>query len=99
MPKLSVAPPFYPIIYVRGYAMAQAEIDNGLFDRHIPGEHLFRDTVTVSAKQRNGIWDIRYNFMNDSWGERTSKKIMQDEGDTISSLSSRRKGSRAGCGL
>lgn len=39
------------------------------FDREIPGEYLFRDTVTIRATRDGDNWRIRYNLTDQSWGE------------------------------
>lgn len=50
-----------------------------MFDKHISGEYLFRDTITISAKQSETSWNINFNFMSDGWGDKITTKIMQDE--------------------
>ncbi len=37
--------------------------------RHIPGEHLFRDTVTVRATRVEDGWNMRYVMADEQWGE------------------------------
>jgi hypothetical protein len=37
--------------------------------RHIPGEHLFRDTVTVRATRVEDGWNMRYVLADEQWGE------------------------------
>ena len=55
------------------------EIDKVLFfDKHLPGEFLYRDTVTVRATPSKGGWNVRYNFIDDYWGESKGKAIEQD---------------------
>jgi len=45
-------------------------IDGFLFlDRHVEGEYLFRDTVTVSAARRKDAWAVRYNMTDERWSE------------------------------
>ena len=56
------------------------EIDGFLvFDKHIPGEYLFRDTITVRAVQNNAGWDVRYSLMGAKWGESAGNKVQHDE--------------------
>jgi hypothetical protein len=55
------------------------EIDGFLFDKHIPGEYLFRNTLTIRATSSDTGWDIRYSFMDDNWGESTRDVVKQDD--------------------
>lgn len=55
------------------------EIDEFLFDKHIPGEYLFRNTLTIRATKSDTGWDIRYSFMDDNWGETAREEIRQDD--------------------
>jgi hypothetical protein len=56
------------------------EIDGFLFlDRHVPGEYLFRNTVTVRATPRDDGWSIRYNMTDDRWSEQTGTAAKEDD--------------------
>jgi hypothetical protein len=56
------------------------EIDEFLFfDRKIPGEYLFRNTVVIRATSNADGWKIRYNLADDSWGESRGRKAEYDE--------------------
>jgi len=56
------------------------EIDRVLFfDKHIPGEYLFRNTLSLRARETATGWDLRYSLMDDAWGESARKEIMQDD--------------------
>ncbi len=55
------------------------EIDGILFfDKHIPGEFLYRNTVTIKATPSSGLWNVRYNFIDDNWGESRGKAVEKD---------------------
>ena len=57
------------------------EIDGFLFlDKHVPGEYLFRNTVTVRALPKDDGWSIRYNMTDDQWSEQTGTPAKEDEG-------------------
>ena len=46
------------------------EIDGFLiFDRKIPSEYLFRDTITVRARKAENGWTLRYILSDEDWGE------------------------------
>lgn len=58
------------------------EIDNVLFDDHIPGEYLFRDTIIVQAAPRPGGWHVSYIFADDGWGE-DKGSVAERDGDAF----------------
>ncbi len=43
-------------------------------DRHIPGEYLFRDTISIRATPADDGWRIRYTFTDENWGESLGRK-------------------------
>ena len=47
-------------------------------DRHIPGEYLFRDTLSIRATPDDAGWTVRYGFTDASWGEGAGKKAELD---------------------
>ena len=56
------------------------EIDGILFfNKHIPGEFLFRNTLSLRARETENGWNVRYSTMDDSWGESTQNEIMHDD--------------------
>lgn len=56
------------------------EIDEFLFfDRKIPGEYLFRNTVVIRATPNADGWKIRYNLADDAWGESRGREADYDE--------------------
>ena len=61
------------------------EIDGILFfDSHIPGEYLFRNTLSLRPTETDTGWNVRYSFMDDAWGESAPNDIMRDnQGDYI----------------
>ena len=68
------------------------EIDGRLFSRRrVPGENLFRDTVTIRATaQSDGGWRVRYNPSDESWAEGRGREAeLSDDGVRIP-LSSRK---------
>ncbi len=45
-------------------------VDGSLWlDRHIPGEYLFRDTVSIRATPGKDGWTVRYALSDQAWGE------------------------------
>lgn len=74
-------------VHTTGY-----EVDGRLWlDRHIPGEHLYRNTVVVRARRTDAGWSIRYNFLDDAWGESRGREAERgDDGTPYIPLSSRK---------
>ena len=64
------------------------------FDKHVPGEYLYRNTVTVRATPQEKGWSIRYNLTDDQWSENPGKPVEEDEAGWYVPLSSD-KGFRA----
>lgn len=55
------------------------EIDGRLFfSQHIPGENLYRNTLTIRATPKDDGWNLRYNLTDDSWGESRGREVKQD---------------------
>lgn len=55
------------------------EIDGFLFfDRSIPGEYLFRDTVVIRAMPGEDGWRVRYNLADDDWSDSRGKEAARD---------------------
>lgn len=48
------------------------------FDKHVPGEYLYRNTVTVRATPQAKGWSIRYNLTDDQWSEDQGKPVEED---------------------
>ena len=67
------------------------QIENQLwFDEHIPGEFLFRDTISIRATEKTDDWTIRYVLTEDSWGENRGKKLEEDNHGLFIPLKSRK---------
>lgn len=65
------------------------EIDKKLwFDGEVPGEYLFRDTVTVRAMRTDEGWSIRYNLTDEKWAESRGTEAQHDDGGWFIPLSS-----------
>jgi len=64
-------------------------IDRALFlDTHIPGEYLFRDTVTVRATRDGDGWNVRYVLADERWGENRGRDVEEDDAGRFIPLSS-----------
>ena len=48
------------------------------FDHHIPGEYLFRDTLSIRATPGKDDWTLRYTFADEGWGETPGKAVAKD---------------------
>lgn len=56
------------------------EIDEFLFfDRNIPGEYLFRNTIVIRATPDKDSWNIRYNLTDDSWSDNRGREALNDD--------------------
>ncbi len=60
------------------------------FDRQIPGEYLFRDTVSIRATPDEEGWTVRYNLADSSWGEGAGHRVEQDDQGIYIPLRSRK---------
>ena len=58
--------------------------------RHIPGEHLFRDTVTVRATRVADGWNMRYVLADEQWGESRGVDAERDGEDWVIPLKSQK---------
>ena len=56
--------------------------------RHIPGEHLFRNTVTLRATRADDGWNMRYVMADDQWGESRGVEAERDGEDWLIPLKS-----------
>jgi hypothetical protein len=55
------------------------EIDGFLFlDRTVPGEYLFRNTVTIRVTRDDTGYRIHYNCSDDSWSESAGREVEKD---------------------
>jgi PGAP1-like protein len=55
------------------------EIDGFLFfDRDLPGEYLFRNTLMVRATPAADGWKVRYSLTDDAWSERRGLSAQED---------------------
>ena len=67
------------------------EIDEFLFfDRSIPGEYLFRNTVVIRVSTSDDGIKAKYNFSDDSWGESNGSEIKHDAQGMYIPLKSRK---------
>ncbi len=56
------------------------EIDGFLFfDRTVPGEYLFRNTVVIRITSDAEGFKVRYNFSDDAWSESNGSEIKSDD--------------------
>ncbi len=56
------------------------EINGFLFlNQHLPGENLYRNTLTIRATPQKDGWSLRYNLTDDTWGEARGREVKQDE--------------------
>lgn len=69
-------------------------IDGVLWDQHVDGEYLYRDTLTLRATPRDGGWVLRYASTDEGWSEARGRSAAPDDGGFAVPLSSR-KGFRA----
>jgi hypothetical protein len=54
-------------------------VDGTLLTRqHVPGEHLFRNNVTVRATRTDDGWNLRYVLADDQWGESRGSDAERD---------------------
>lgn len=60
------------------------------FDHNIPGEYLFRDTVTIRATFGNDEPTLRYRLTDEDWGEGRGTALQQDNRSYYILLSSRK---------
>lgn len=54
------------------------EIDGFLFDRHVPGQTLFDDTIFIHAKRAQGQWHVTYGLNSKVWPEGATEPVSQD---------------------
>jgi hypothetical protein len=65
------------------------EIDEFLFfDRNIPGEYLFRNTIVIRATPDKNGWKIRYNLTDDSWSDNRGREAISDDAGVFIPLQS-----------
>ena len=65
------------------------EVDGFLFfDRTIQGEYLFRNTLVIRATPDEEGWKVRYNLLDDAWGESRGKEAQFDGNGFIIPLKS-----------
>ena len=55
-------------------------IDGALWlDKHVEGEYLFRDTLTIRATRQRGAWTVRYIRTDERWGEGSGTSVAGDD--------------------
>lgn len=64
-------------------------------DQHIPGEYLFRNTLSISAMPKDGGWVVRYALADESWAEQQSEEVRPDTDGTFRIPLSSEKGFQA----
>ncbi len=47
--------------------------------QRVEGEYLFRNTIVIRAKPADGSWDMKYNLIDDAWGENAGRAVEQDQ--------------------
>jgi hypothetical protein len=67
-----------------GYVVDGARVTR----QHIPGEYLFRDTVTIRATRAEDGWKFRYVLADEHWGESRGTEAERDGEDWLIPLSS-----------
>ncbi len=66
-------------------------LDGRLFlDEHIPGEYLFRDTLTIRAGRDAEGWSVRFNRSDEAWGENPGSLATRDASGWSIPLSSKK---------
>ncbi len=61
-----------------------------MFNRHVPGENLFRNTLAIRATPRRNGWHVRYNLTDDDWSENTGSAAREDDKGLFIPLSSKK---------
>lgn len=65
------------------------EIDGFLFfDRSIPGEYLFRNTIVIRATPDGDSWRVRYNLIDDTWSDTRGREAESDDDGFVIPLQS-----------
>lgn len=65
-------------------------IDNKLWDQHVEGEYLFRDTLTIKTTQTQTGWSLRYLSTDEHWSEGTGTLAKQEGNYYFIPLSSKK---------
>jgi hypothetical protein len=65
-------------------------IDNKLWDQHVEGEYLFRDTLTIKTTQTQTGWSLRYLSTDEHWSEGTGTLAKQEGNYYFLPLSSKK---------
>jgi hypothetical protein len=73
---------------VLSVSTTEYEIDEVLFDKHIQGEVLFRNTLAIKAKKEENGWKVRYAMTDDDWGESKGSEVETDRSGMYIPLSS-----------
>jgi len=67
------------------------EIDGFLFfDKTVPAEYLFRNTVVIRITKGANGFKVKYNFSDDSWSESAGSEIKKDDNGMYIPLSSKK---------
>lgn len=53
------------------------------FDRTIPGENLYRQTICVRATISDEGWRVRCNYIDDEWGEKLGSELSLVDGSYV----------------
>jgi hypothetical protein len=75
-------------------------IDGMLWNQHVEGEYLFRDTITIRATPQRGTpasaadWTVRYLSTDEDWSE-SRGRVAEYDGEGFRIPLSSRKGFRA----
>lgn len=65
-------------------------IDGRLWNQHVEGEYLFRDTLALRISQRGDGWNLRYVLTDEAWSENGGRLAERDGDDFIVPLSSKK---------
>lgn len=65
-------------------------IDGVLWNKHIEGEYLFRDTLTLRATLTKDGWNLRFLSANERWSEGVGQLVKQEDNHYVIPISSRK---------
>lgn len=63
-------------------------IGGRIWNQHLEGEYLFRDTLTLRATATDDGWNLRYLLTDEQWSDGLGKSAEQDNGNYVIPLSS-----------
>jgi hypothetical protein len=60
------------------------------FDKHVEGEKLFRNTITIRATRNEDSWNVRYVMTDDDWSQNRGRDVETDDDGWYIPLASRK---------